>query len=63
MCRILNYLLSLLFLLIIMLFLFFTVLSRIRVSFVNTIVRMEHIPNEATSGVGVELHIDRYVHA
>ena len=34
-----------------------SVLARVKVSFVDTIVRFEHIPVDATSGVGIELRI------
>jgi len=36
-----------------------SVLSRIKLSFTNTIIRLENIPPDCTSGVGLELHIDR----
>ena len=35
------------------------VLSRIKLSFTNTVIRLENIPPDCTSGVGLELHIDR----
>lgn len=36
-----------------------SVLARVRLSFVNTKIRLEHIPVSATSGVGVDLVVDR----
>ncbi|XP_014663890.1 PREDICTED: autophagy-related protein 2 homolog B-like isoform X2 [Priapulus caudatus] len=36
-----------------------SVLSRIRVTFLDVIVRLEHVPKECKSGVGLELRIDR----
>ena len=40
---------------------YFLVLSRIKLSFTNTIIRLENILPDCVHGVGLELHIDRYV--
>ena len=36
-----------------------SVLTRIKVSFLNTIVRLEHLPREAKSGAALEIRVDR----
>jgi len=36
-------------------------LARVKLSFVDTKIRLEHIPFGASSGVGIEVVIDRYL--
>ena len=36
-----------------------TVLSRIKVRFIDTIIRLEYVPQTSLSGVGIEIHIKR----
>lgn len=46
-------------LLIISFFVSLAVLSRIKLSFTDTIVRLEHVSQECRAGIGLELHIKR----
>ena len=39
----------------------FSVLSRIKVSFEDVLIRFEHLFSNKKSGVGLELHIERFV--
>lgn len=39
----------------------FAVLRRIKVTFIDTIVRIEHQPLDLETGVALEVHIKRYV--
>lgn len=39
----------------------FAVLRRIKVTFIDTIVRIEHQPRDLETGVALEVHIKRYV--
>ena len=39
----------------------FAVLSRIKVSFEDVLIRFEHLFSNKKSGVGLELHIKRFV--
>ena len=38
-----------------------TVLSRIKVRFLDTVIRLEYVPQSSLSGVGIEIHIKRYL--
>lgn len=42
--------------------LFLLVLSRIKLSFTDILIRLEHVPQGGHHGVGLELHIDKYVY-
>lgn len=37
-----------------------TVLARIKVRFIDTIIRLEYLPESSLSGVGLEIHIKKY---
>ena len=39
----------------------FAVLTRVKVSFIDTVVRLEHLPREAKTGAAVEFRIGRLV--
>lgn len=40
---------------------FFSVLSRVKVKFVNTKIRIEHVPKNGDRGIALEVHIKKYV--
>ena len=39
--------------------LFFSVLSRVKVSLIDTVIRLEHLPHDAQTGAALELRIKR----
>jgi autophagy-related protein 2 len=38
---------------------FFPVLSRVKVKFADTVIRLEHVPKDSNSGVAVEFRIKK----
>lgn len=38
---------------------FFSVLNRVRAKFVDTIIRLEHFPDDSETGVAIIIHVDR----
>lgn len=38
-----------------------TVLARIKVRLIDTVIRLEYVPQTSSSGVGLEIHLKRYV--
>ena len=39
--------------------LFFVVLTKVKLTFIDTIIRLEHLPKEAKTGAAIELRIHR----
>ena len=39
----------------------FTVLARVKLSFTDTVIRFEHLPKDTLTGIGLEIHIRRYL--
>lgn len=40
-------------------FFFFSVLSRVKVKFVNSKIRIEHVPKNGERGIALEIHIEK----
>lgn len=38
---------------------FFTVLCRVKVKFVNTVIEIEHVPKDSATGVAVQINIEK----
>ncbi len=38
----------------------FVVLTKVKLTFKDTIIRLEHLPKESKTGAALEIHIDRY---
>lgn len=41
-------------------FLCTVVLARVKLSFTDTVIRLEHLPKDTKTGIGLEIHIKRY---
>jgi len=39
----------------------FTVLARVKLSFTDTVIRFEHLPKDTITGIGLQIHIRRYM--
>lgn len=36
-----------------------TVLTKVKLKFLNTVIRLEHLPKDSKTGVALELHIEK----